>query len=287
MVICPNCGQTNDNDALFCRFCGMKLFEKKELESQHNVMPSYMDININKRILRKYNPHYSVNNEKNSSIDKNGVFNVIPANENIQFTTNPRQNGMAYNMWSNIRIAIIVVLIIAYIAIMFYSGFNILSEVVLAILFPILIYLFDYFFSPLNIPDAFVVTDKSIYLLNTSSNGKTGKIYHISNIKKIDVLLQNVIEKGLTEIENSEYDNIYHDFVDYTVKEDYTNEYDKIVSFNIILNNNKALNLLDMHILSQTDIESLNKLISIFKISVPPEKISVRWLPRSVVDKIK
>jgi ABC-type multidrug transport system fused ATPase/permease subunit len=289
MVVCPSCGEVNDKDVMFCQSCGMQLYEKKDMEdhnSQHNT-ESFIDNSIKKKNIHKYNPDESVNNVKNSYVDKNGAFKILPVNEDIKFTADPRQNGMADNIWPNIRLAIIIVLVIAYIAIIFYSGFNILAGAIIAILFFILIYLLNYFFSPLNIPDAFIVTDKAIYLMNTSGHGKIRKIYQLSSIKKIDVLLQNVIEKGLTEMENSEYDNMYHDWVDYTVKEDYTNDYDKIVSFNIVFNNNDALNLLEMHVLSQTDIETLNKLISVFKIYIQPDRISVRWLPRSIVDKIK
>ncbi|MGC8581008.1 MAG: zinc ribbon domain-containing protein [Thermoplasmata archaeon] len=289
MVVCPNCGELNDKDVLFCRSCGMQLYEKKymDVHNAHSNVESSMDTIIKKKNAHKYNPDESFNNVKNSHIDKNGAFKVLPVNEDIKFTTDPRQNGAADNIWPNIRLTTIIALVVAYIVIMFYSGFNILVGTIVAILFFILIYLLNHYFSPLNIPDAFVVTDKAIYLMNTSGHGKIRKIYQLSSIKKIEVLLQNVIEKGLTEMENSEYDNMYHDWVDYTVKEDYTNDYDKIVSFRVVMNNNEVLNLLDMHVLSRTDIETLNKLISIFKIYISQERITVRWLPRSIVDRIK
>jgi hypothetical protein len=309
MKVCPNCGKLNDEDIQFCTVCGRGLDEPLDKNRNHNVGQL-----LNVQMVSDNNTlSVHKNKEKSSSTSKDTSYcysiNFIPVNEDIKFTANPKQNyskdntqlyrvmtilsvqfiyfavvmylgfdilllvgivvssiAVVYavnNVWLYRVMAISSILFI-YIAVMMYIGVDILIVLVVGIsalsLFIISYFLASYLYL-LDVPDTFAITNRAIYVINTKRVKAGTRTYPIENIEKIKVELQNVKE--------------------------YTNSYDEIVTFEIELRNKEILRPIDMHVLSNEDVEILNKIMAIFKEFGNSIKIEERLLKPKPMDKQK
>ncbi|MGC8657352.1 MAG: zinc-ribbon domain-containing protein [Thermoplasmata archaeon] len=296
MRVCPNCGKLNDDDVLFCTGCGMGLDEPLNKNRYNRVSQL-----LNGKTHKNDNRSVHKNNKKNIYTGKNTIYsiNFIPLNEDIKFTANPKQNystdntqlyivtvilfilfiyfavvmflgfdillllgivvssiAIAYlvnEVWAY-RLIVVISILLIYISLMMYLGINLITIVVVGMsalsLFVIACFITSYI-SLLDVPDVFAITNRAIYIINTKKVKAGTVTYPIENIDKIKVELQNV-------------------------KED-SNRCDKIATFDVELRNGEILRPVDMHVVSNEDVEMLNRIMAIFK-EYTSIKIEVRLL---------